>query len=126
MILERELHIGAHVLFNGNREEVRSISIPWVELYGIADFLHSDELEPIPLTSELLVELGFKKQEGGLIWSRIYDKNCYVSFSPFEDNCWSLSITPKDYRKRITAFVNNLHEAEAFVRLTLKRELLRS
>lgn len=128
----KQLRIGAHVLLSRENKRVRieSITKRKIGYHRRADktdhlaYARLNEIEPIPTTTELLAELGFKKREGGLIWSRIFDKNCYVSFSPFEDNCWSLSITPKDYRKRITVFVNNLHEAENIIWLTLHKELI--
>lgn len=132
MIDVKELRIGNHVA-NKKGQRVKVVQLPGEmnaqmlclcesENDGVVGY--DSDFAPIPLTAELLQELGFEKREGSLIWGRTFDKNCYVSFSPFEDDCWSLSVTPKDYRKRIVVFVSNLHEAENIVWFTLHKELI--
>lgn len=71
MIDISELHIGSHVLFNGERVEVTDISCG--EVIGVvnsdqSDWLevNSQHLDPIPITEELLTELGFEKTSNRL------------------------------------------------------------
>lgn len=138
MIDSKELHIGSHVMVDGVRARVIRIDEPmkdeipkytllrfkafidgeWRECGGPAD---SGKVEPIPITKELLTELGFLKMEehGSVsVWMR---RDIRIDF----------------YGTRITAMVGNdynkctinpiyyLHELEAFLYLTTKTELIK-
>lgn len=58
----KQLRIGSHILVNGKRERVRGLD----EDNGLiirfpAEYVMANEVEPIPITSDLLKELGFNK-----------------------------------------------------------------
>lgn len=59
----KTLHIGAHINVNGKRERVRGLD----EDNGLmirfpAEYVNASEVEPIPITSALLEELGFEER----------------------------------------------------------------
>lgn len=66
MIDIRTLRIGSHVLVDGKRERVRGLD----EGNGLivrfpAEYVSACEVEPIPITSALLEELGFECKDHG-------------------------------------------------------------
>lgn len=127
----KELRIGSSVLFNGERVKVQRIEGDDVTDAIICErgWIPLEELDPIPITEELLKELGFEKDDDkpfsnilfkeipieiGKLWMKIcpaYD----------EEEGWSISVG--SYRECRT-FVKYLHELEAFVYLTTKQELI--
>lgn len=64
----KELRIGSHVNFNGTRVEIQSIDVcddeyaPIIIKTQIAS-VDPDEIAPIPITPELLTELGFEYKD---------------------------------------------------------------
>lgn len=138
MIDPKELRIGSHVMVNGVRARVIRIDEPMEHEIPPCTLLRfkamvdgevrdcgcpadSDKVEPIPITAELLEELGFLKMEahGSVsVWMR---RDIRIDF----------------YGTRITATVGNvynkctinpiyyLHELEAFLYLTTKIELIK-
>lgn len=112
----KSLRVGSHILFNGKRERVRGLD----EDNGLivrfpAEYVMACEVEPIPITAELLVELGFKKEDGFMrLWSK--DDNghfSYIEFSAIRDK-WRLYPSGTDGSQTVVRY---LHEAEAFLAL---------
>lgn len=112
----KQLRIGSHILVNGKRERVRGLD----EDNGLivrfpAEYVNANEVEPIPITAELLVELGFRKEDGFMrLWSK--DNNghfSYIEFSAIRDK-WRLYPSGTDGSNTVVRY---LHEAEAFLGL---------
>lgn len=112
----KTLRVGSHILVNGKRERVRGLD----EDNGLiirfpAEYVMANEVEPIPITAELLVELGFKKEDGFMrLWSK--DDNghfSYIEFSAIRDK-WRLYPSGTDGSQTVVRY---LHEAEAFLSL---------
>lgn len=159
MIDPKTLHIGSHVMVNGVRARVIRIDEPkdeheippctllrfkafsngkWYDCGSPAD---SGKVEPIPITAELLTELGFEKEiidawnpktryvdaeyaklkASGekLIVPRITIQYINVT-NPF----WSVSAYGENMEDNKMA-VRYLHELEAFLYLTTKTELIK-
>ena len=122
------LTIGSHVLFNGERVRITVIDesgfIPFVKTdVNHYSWLQPKELDPIPITDELLLELGFRCK--------------YSSF--YKDLNSNLCLSYNSYKAFIVwevrngEFINDLssmenlcylHELEAFVYLTTKLKLI--
>lgn len=116
MIDIKTLRIGSHVLVNGKRERVRGLD----EDNGLiirfpAEYVNANEVEPIPITAELLVELGFRKEDGFMrLWSKDNNGNfSYIEFSTVRDK-WRLYKSGTDGSNTVVRY---LHEAEAFLAL---------
>lgn len=112
----KQLRVGSHILVNGKRERVRGLD----EDNGLiirfpAEYVSANEVEPIPITAELLVELGFRKEDGFMrLWSK--DDNghfSYIEFSAIRDK-WRLYPSGTDGSQTVVRY---LHEAEAFLAL---------
>lgn len=112
----KQLRIGSHILVNGKRERVRGLD----EDNGLivrfpAEYVNANEVEPIPITAELLVELRFRKEDGFMrLWSK--DDNgrfSYIEFSTTRDK-WRLYLSGTDGSNTVVRY---LHEAEAFLAL---------
>lgn len=112
----KTLRIGSHILVDGKRERVRGLD----EDNGLivrfpAEYVNASEVEPIPLTSELLEELGFRKEDGFMrLWNK--DDNgrfSYIEFSAIGDK-WRLYPSGADGGNIVVRY---LHEAEAFLAL---------
>lgn len=120
MIDIKTLHIGSHVLVNGQRERVRGID----EDNGLfirfpAEYVNASEVEPIAITAELLTELGFEK-ESNVDKKRYFD---YLWMKKDEDCdvCWIYIEKDNFFLLQSGAFgqlnVKYLHESEAFLAL---------
>lgn len=112
----KTLRIGSHILVDGKRERVRGLD----EDNGLiirfpAEYVMASEVEPIPITAELLVELGFKKEDGFMrLWSKGDNGHfSYIEFSAIRDK-WRLYPSGTDGSQ---AVVRYLHEAELFLGL---------
>lgn len=112
----KTLRIGSHILVNGKRERVRGLD----EDNGLiirfpAEYVNANEVEPIPITAGLLVELGFRKEDGFMrLWSK--DNNghfSYIEFSTIRDK-WRLYTSGTDGSQTVVRY---LHEAESFLAL---------
>lgn len=126
MIDPKELHIGSHILYNGKRERVRGLD----EDNGLiirfpAEYVLANEVESIPITEELLKELGF----GNTSSTRriVYTKGCeydglLVEVRNLKDQ-WEVFVSNNDWDGRMA--VRYLHELEAFLYLTTKTELIK-
>ena len=141
MIDSKELHIGSHVLVDGVRARVIRIDEPmkdeipkytllrfkalidgkWRECGGPAD---SGKVEPIPITAELLTELGFKMtneigDEHHIAWVREKPWDAYIEYNMnvklFFAHFGPFNVIRVDY----------LHEAEFAFYLAYKQELIK-
>lgn len=79
----KTLRIGAHISIGGKRERVRGLD----EDNGLivrfpAEYVMANEVEPIPLTSELLEELGFKTKN-----------------QKYNTKCWRRTEIPQEGRR---------------------------
>lgn len=140
----RELRIGNSVLVNGVRAKVidlhrdilnwkespyrifvEGISPETGELMQVGAFVASDSVQPIPLTEELLKELGF---ENG--WQAIFDgyeitvtEQCEFGYSMGKYNV-SIKNTMTSSHIATIDGIKHLHELEQFIFLTTKQELI--
>lgn len=120
MIDVKTLTIGSHVEYDGKR-----IKVVLVRDDGcICEYKDNGqdvvvglgiEKKPIPITPELLTELGFKKEDGFMrLWNK--DDNghfSYIEFSAIGDK-WRLYPSSTDGSSIVVRY---LHEAEAFLAL---------
>ena len=120
----KELHIGAHISINGERVRIEQIATDYIGFkHKEGDYSgyppDRDRIEPIPITEELLSELGFEciARYNESWWQRgnkrIKIKGNYVEvevYQGFYDATWRCVY---------------LHELEAFLYLTTKTELIK-
>lgn len=89
------LRVGSHILVNGKRERVRGLD----EDNGLivrfpAEYAMANEVGPIPITPDLLKELGFKYHEydNGKLWewrfSDLYKAYGYLEFDEDTTTIW--------------------------------------
>lgn len=122
MIDINTLHIGSHVLIGGERREVFGLGCGRVSylphpVSSISESVLAEEVEPIPITEELLRELGLLKMEEHGSVSVWMNRNIRIDI----------------IGERMTAMVGidcispvrYLHELEAFLYLTTKTELIK-
>lgn len=124
----KTLRIGSHILVNGKRERVRGLD----EDNGLivrfpAEYVMANEVEPIPLTSELLEELGFKTK------NQKYNTKCwrrteipqegrrlpsieFITFWLYRDGYCKIHYR-MDFMDINVIVCRYLHEAEAFLAL---------
>lgn len=156
MIDVKELRIGSYVLVNGVRARVIAIG-KWYQFYHLTcmaiidgelrkcgSYVDSGHIEPIPITEELLSELGFVKEtlphlpfeliryiDGESARCREVHKPAVVVPritldyagripTPF----WQATVLD-DKVTQCRADINYLHELENFVYLTTKTELIK-
>lgn len=142
MIDPKTLHIGSHVMVNGVRARVIRIDEPkdehemppctllrfkalsngkWYDCGCPAD---SGKVEPIPITAELLTELGFLKMEEHGSMSVWLTHNIRIDFD--DTRIAAMVGNENDYTNRCTISpIHYLHELEAFLYLTTKTELIK-
>lgn len=116
MVDIKTLRIGSHVLVEGKRERVRGMD----EDNGLivrfpAEYVMANEVEPIPITPEILKELGFVNTSSS---RRI----TYIKGSEYEDlwievrnlkDRWKVFVSDNNWDGRIVC--RYLHEAELFL-----------
>lgn len=141
MIDPKELHIGSHVMVNGVRAEVIRIDEPvgdeypqctMLRLKAIIDMTrrtcacpaNSDKIEPIPITAELLTELGFEKSEDN-IRRKIFTPNQWIYICRDNDKDYYNARIHSDINMNTSFRCKYLHELEAFLYLTSKTELIK-
>lgn len=130
----KELRIGNSVLFNDERVKIVAIDFsegePFVLLDNkeiwVSSWMHATMLEPIPITEELLKELGFEEvvEEGLNMFIRFVSaKGCpfgsYIMRVRNLDDEWEFEIPPIYLMRG-----KYLHELENFVFMTTKKELI--
>lgn len=123
MIDVRELRINSHVLHNGKRFKVIRISdMGIVEIDGYIK--EEEKIDPIPITPNLLKELGFEKiKDPRFDYAKRYENNRGLFVSIITDGViriesWDGLIL------RGNMICQYLHEMEQFVYLTTKHELI--
>ena len=130
MIDPKELRIGAHISVTNERVVVDEITnnslVAYITPDGNWEACSPDEdwIEPIPITDELLTELGFLKMEehGSVsVWLR---RNIRIDF--YDTRIVAMVGNENDYTDRCTISpIHYLHELEAFLYLTTKTELIK-
>lgn len=117
----KTLRVGSHILVNGKRERVRGLD----EDNGLiirfpAEYVMANEVEPIPITSDLLKELGFedcaKKRWHTEDWEKRWGECQYLSFTKLYRGEWRVHYFD-GAKDRGQTIVRYLHEAEAFLAL---------
>lgn len=136
MIDPKELRVGAHVDCKGSRYEVSGIIGDIVALIvkrhplkGCEiEYFPSDYISPIPLTPELLTEIGFEliKDHGGVLEYK--HEAITIQFWGERIGLRILVGAEEERSKRGMAVfsIRYLHELEAFVYLATKTELIKS
>lgn len=134
----KQLRIGSHVLVNGKRERVRGLD----EDNGLivrfpAEYVNANEVEPIPITPELLKELGFehyKKTTYREYYTKEIGEVRLVNIHGYQYRDKRITFYRMNYRNKIgemwhcsiaeynastagICIVRYLHEAEAFLAL---------
>lgn len=119
MIDIRELRIGSTVLYNGERVKVQRIEGDDVIDAIICErgWIPIKDLDPIPITEKLLKELGFV--EHGQCMGYPFWRKDRIEAQRLHDAKWRVDFNNGEY-----VVVKYLHEAEAFVYLTTKQELI--
>lgn len=142
MIDPKTLRIGSHVMVNGVRARVILIDEPkdkhempsctllrfktlidreWRDCGCPAD---SDKVKPIPITAELLTELGFEKSEDN-IRRKIFTPNQWIYICRDNDKDYYNARIHSDINMNTSFRCKYLHELEAFLYLTTKTELIK-
>lgn len=144
MIDPKELHIGSHILYNGKRERVRGLDEDGGLIIRFpAEYVLASEVEPIPITEELLTELGFEKVtlqtrpkpiiqyvDAESIKAQAEDLNVRVvpritiQYINVTNPFWSVLAYGENMEDNKMA-VRYLHELEQFLYLTTKTELIK-
>lgn len=130
----RELRINSSVLYEGERVKIDQIS--QFGNIGLIDVNHTlvspKDLSPIPITEELLKELGLIDaiSPSEMYVLKINDEK-YDIWLVKNKNDWAIATKPKDQSMFANIFgetayckVDYLHELETFVYLTTKKELI--
>lgn len=111
------LIIGCHIRVNGKRAKVISVeSTGIVGCRADDDWLKvtSDDIEPIPLTHELLDELGFEEDKTDIA-KRV--GGYYIYFHQINNLRWRVSLEEENCTNYGNCIVRYLHEAESFLGL---------
>lgn len=115
----KSLRIGSHISINGERVEVESLQ--GGDMVGCItpdnDWFATESwrFEPIPITPDLLKELGFRKEDGFMrLWNKDDDgRSSYIEFSAIRDK-WRLYPSGTNGSQTVVRY---LHEAELFLGL---------
>lgn len=139
MIDPKELHIGSHVMVGGVRARVTDIesNYDWsgdtlLSVVAVIDgerrtrgaFSQNEGVEPIPITAELLTELGFEKAPFKSYRRDLGEFEPFIRFYYIADGRWRMEVSD-DARNYGNIVCKNLHQAEAFLYLTTKTELIK-
>lgn len=127
----KTLRIGSHVEYEGERMMVYDISAEMntpnhlIMLYQRDRFeiVSLAELSPIPITPELLKDLGFKFRKNADSWCISDKKGGYFYATIVSDGTCIVTHYP-DFGRQSQAVCANLHELETFVYLIAKTELI--
>lgn len=126
----KELRIGSHVEYKGERWEVAYIT-PKTKVLYYALFQKNRpllevfplEVNPIPITAELLEELGFEKARFKSYRRDLGELHPFMHFHYIADGCWRMEVSD-DTRNYGNIVCKYLHQVEAFLYLTTKQELI--
>lgn len=113
MIYIKELTVGCQVTLNGKPYKVDEV-VPWsIGIEGKESLYYPKDIEPIPITKELLVKNGFVRSPDGVYTE--YEKND-LSFVIFDgpvfdgrDRAWILYV----YTHYFHSKVQYVHQAQA-------------
>lgn len=129
----RELRIGNHVQLDGERVAIDEISISgqvgcitqdndWLGVDA------NDRLDPIPITEDLLKELGFEKDDDNILNVPVFSKDIdgfFIEVKEFNGyDEWRVHIDDCDRDSVGVLDLYYLHELENLVFMTTKKELL--
>lgn len=129
MIDIKELRVGSHILVDGEISEIYGISHKGCTIrfddspFGCAFLTEHNKVEPIPITVELLTNLGFKpyEDENYLILSKRFKQ--YKFDIMLHNEHWNVatcnSVCLASHK------IKYLHELECFVYMTLHEELIK-
>lgn len=128
MIDIKTLRIGSHILVNGKRVCVCGIrrtpnlnNALTIVQYTTKDIVvfgevpaGSNKVEPIPITPELLEELGFEWRKDLSCWRKKVGKDYWIFANSMNEVGWQFLLFPpyEKIRKRATLYADNLHEIE--------------
>ena len=95
----------------------------------VSSWMHTTMLKPIPITEELLKELGFEKSTDNIIEVPIFTKTIendfHIEVKKFHGyDEWRFHVDDCDHDSVGSLDLHYLHEAETFVYLTTKKELI--
>lgn len=119
MIDIKTLRIGNHVEYKGRRVRVALVR----EGGCICEYKDNGqdvivglgiEKKPIPITSDLLKELGFKWRKDSSCWRKKVGKDYWIFANGMDEVGWQFLLFPpyEKIRKRATLYADNLHEIE--------------
>ena len=117
----KTLRVGSHILVNGKRERVRGLDEDnGLIVHFPAEYVMAYDVESIPITPELLTELGFedcaKKRWHTEDWEKRWGGCQYLSFTKLYRGEWRVHYFD-GAKDRGKAVVRYLHEAELFLAL---------
>lgn len=84
----------------------------------------SDKVEPIPITEELLTELGFEYKDKINRWRKVLAGLSFIDLTELPDGLWRME-TVDDTYVRGCVILRYLHELEQILYLTTKTELIK-
>lgn len=128
----KSLRIGSHIDFNGRRVKIKAIVEDSVAFDYTQDekklYLSPNDydefLSPIPITSELLKELGFQfRKSAGGSWC-ISDKKGGYFYATVCSNSTCVVTHYPDFGFQSRVVCTYLHELEAFAYLIARTELI--
>lgn len=118
----KSLRIGSHVDFNGRRVTIQAIIDDSVafeytqdeeQLY-LSPNAYDEFLSPIPITPELLAELGFEDDNTDIV-KRV--GGFFIYFHQINNLRWRVSLEEENCTNYGNTLCRYLHEAEAFLAL---------
>lgn len=126
----KQLRIGSHVLLSRENKRVRigGITKRKIGYHRRADktdhlaYARLNEIEPIAITPELLVELGFEKTPDVNIWRKQYSQSILI-LRRHNHERWSCSVWQDGGCRAVMNFCR-LHQFEYIIYLTLGMELI--
>ena len=133
----KELRIGSHILVKGKRVEIECIINNSQIAYYLPNYddweacsPDEDWVEPIPITEELLTELGFSKKFMAGDWSMwTMDIDSFsVSVGLQDSICRGVEIKDNDDKKAMFGWsypCKYLHELESFYHHCINKELIK-
>lgn len=147
MIDIKTLRINSTVLCDGVRAKVVDLqtchfgskTAPHVRVKGISPYTGEEKvvggmtdgnyIAPIPITEELLKELGFEESTDNIIgvpiFAKTIDNDFHIEVKKFHGyDEWRFHVDDCDRDSVGSLDLHYLHEAEAFVYLTTKQELI--
>lgn len=116
----KNLTIGSHVSVDGKRVRVCGITKRKIGCHpdGRPDahlrYARACTVDPIPLTTDLLEEIGFEKGNTDIVKR---DNGHYICFHKIRNDRWRVSLEDDNCTYHGSTLCRYLHEAEAFLAL---------